>query len=53
MKRLERDEAVYYMLDNKGDLDGMIATFVDNFDIAGMESFVDLITEKVSKELDV
>ena len=53
MKRREEDEAVYYILVKKGNLDGMISTCVDDFDIAGTESFVDLITKKVSKELDV
>ena len=53
LKRLEGDEAVYHMLDKKGNLDGMISTCVDDFDITGTFSFVDLITKKVSKELDV
>ena len=53
LKRLEGNEAVYYMLNNKGNLDGMISTCVDDFDIAGTENFVDLITKRVSKELDV
>ena len=31
LKRLEGDEAVYYMINEKGGLEGMIMTCVDNF----------------------
>ena len=38
LKRLEGDEAVYYMLNEKGDLDGMVLPFIDDFDLAGSTS---------------
>ena len=53
LKRLEGDEAVYYMLNKESNLDGIISTCVDDFDIVGTENFVDLITKRVSKKLDV
>ena len=34
LKRLEGDEAVYYILNKEGNLDGIISTCVDDFDIA-------------------
>ena len=53
LKRLEGDEAVYYMLNKKGDLQGMVSTCVDNFDLVGSKDFVEMITEKVSAALDM
>ena len=53
MKRLEGDEAVYYMMNKEGNLDEMISTCVDDFDLAGNTSIVDLITKKMSEALDV
>ena len=52
-KRLEGEEAVYYMHNKKGGLEGMILTCVDDFDLAGTEEFVEMVTEKVGVFLDV
>ena len=37
LQRLEGDEAIYYRKDNNGDLEGMVSTCVDDFDLAGTE----------------
>ena len=50
---MDGDEAVYYMIGDKGDLEGMMSTFVDNFDLAGKKRFVDKVTEEIGKALDV
>ena len=39
---MEGDEAVFYMLNDKGDLDGMVLTCVDGFDLAGRTCFVEI-----------
>ena len=41
LRRLDGDEAVYYEIDEKGNLEGMISTHVDDFDLAGREGFVE------------
>ena len=41
------------MLNEKGALKGMILTCIDDFDLAGTESYVQMVTEKVSAALDV
>ena len=38
LRKLDGDEAVYYMIDKKGDLEGMVSTHVDDFDLAGRRS---------------
>ena len=53
LQRLEGDEVVYYRKDKNGELEGMISTCVDDFDLAGTKSFVDMVTKKVSAVLDV
>ena len=53
LQRLEGDEAVYYRKDKNGDLEGMVLTCVDDFDLAGTEGFVDMVTKRVSAVLDV
>ena len=40
------------MLNERGNLDGMVSTHVDNFDLAGSSKFVEMVTEKVSQALD-
>ena len=50
---MDRDEAVYYMIGEKGDLEGMVSTHVDDFDLEGKKKFVDKVTEEISKALDV
>ena len=44
MQRLEGDEAVYYKKDENGELEGMVSTCVDDFDLAGTKSFVERVT---------
>ena len=41
------------MINEKGDLEGMVLTHVDDFDLAGKTKFVDKVTEEISKALDV
>ena len=53
LRKLDGDEAVYYKIDEKGDLEGMVSTHVDDFDLAGKKSFVDKVTGEISKALDV
>ena len=48
LKRLEGDEVVYYMLNEGEGLEGMILTCVDDFDLAGTQSFVEMVIGKVS-----
>ena len=35
LRKLDGDEVVYYMIGEKGDLEGMVSTHVDDFDLAG------------------
>ena len=53
LRKLDGDEAVYYMIGDKGDLEGMVSTHVDDFDLAGKKRFVDKVTEEIGKALDV
>ena len=36
------------MLNENGDLDGIVSTHVDNFDLAGNSNFVEMVTKTVS-----
>ena len=53
MRKLDGDEAVYYKINEEGYLEGMVSTYVDDFDLAGKTKFVDKVTEEISKALDV
>ena len=53
LRKLDGDEAVYYKIDEKGDLEGMVSTHIDDYDLAGKKSFVDKVTGEISKVLDV
>ena len=53
LQRLEGDEAVYYRKDKDGELEGMVSTCVDDFDLAGTKSFVGKVTKEISNNLDV
>ena len=44
---------MYYEIDEKGNLEGMISTHVDDFDLAGKERFVEKVTAEIKKALDV
>ena len=46
LKKLDGDEALYYKHNENGDLEGMISTHVDDFNLAGSEEFLDTVTEK-------
>ena len=47
------DEAVYYMMNEHGNLEGMVSTHVGDFDLAGPTKFVDKVPEEIGKALDV
>ena len=53
LQRLKGDQAEYYKKDWYVNLEGTVSTCVDNFDTAGKPSFVDMITEKVCRVLDM
>ena len=53
MKRLPGDEAFYYRHDDKGALEGMILSHVDDFILAEKDEFIEEIMEKVRKKLDI
>ena len=53
LRKLDGDEAVYYKLNEEGDLEGMVSTHVDDFDLAGRKKFVEMITKEISRVLDV
>jgi len=53
LRKLDGDEAVYYMINEKGDLEGIVSTHVDDFNLGGRKQFVEMITEWISRVLDV
>ena len=53
MKRLDGDEAFYYKHNERGDLEGMISSHVDDFNLAGNKNFIDEVTEKIKNALDI
>ena len=53
LKRLDGDEAYYYKHNEKGDLEGMISSHVDDFNLAGNEEFIEMVTEKIKNALDI
>ena len=53
LRKLDGDEAVYYKLNEEGNLEGMVSTHVDDFDVAGRKKFVKMLTKEISKVLDV
>ena len=53
LRKLDGDEVVYYKLNEEGDLEGMVSTHVDDFDLAGRKKFVEMITKEISRVLDV
>ena len=53
LRKLDGDEAVYYKLNEEGNLAGMVSTHVDDFDLAGRKKFVEMITKEISRVLDV
>ena len=53
LRKLEGDEALYFKNNENGDLVGMVSTHVDDFNLAGTESFLAMVTEEIRKELDI
>ena len=53
LKKLDGDEALYYKNDENGDLEGMISTHMDYFNLAGSEEFLAMVTERIRKTLDI
>ena len=53
LRKLDGDEAVYYMMNEHGNWEGMVLTHVDDFDLAGTTKFVYKVTEEIGKALDV
>ena len=53
LRRLDGDEALYFKNDENGDLEGMISTHVDDFNLAGSEKFLAMVTEEIRKALDI
>ena len=53
LRKSDEDEAVYYKLSKEGNLEGMVSTHVDDFDVAGRKKFVEMLTKEISKVLEV
>ena len=53
LRKLVGDEALYFKNDENGDLEGMISTHIDDFNLAGSEKFLESVTEEIKKVLDV
>ena len=49
LRKLDGDEAVYYKLSKEGNLEGMVSTHVDDFDVAGRKKFVEMLATEISK----
>ena len=44
---------MYYKKNKEGELEGMISTHVDDFNLAGREEFPEAVIEEIKKVLDV
>ena len=53
LKRLEGDKAFYYKHNDNGNLEGMVSSHVDDFNLAGTDSFNKIVTEKIKIVLDI
>ena len=53
LRKLDGDEALYYKHGKNGDLEGMVSTHIDDFNVAGSVEFVAVITEEIRKALDI
>ena len=53
LRNLDGDEAVYYVIREKGDLEEMVSTHVDDFYLAGKKKFVGIIKKEIGKALEV
>ena len=46
-------EALYFKNNENGNLEGMISTHIDDFNLARSEKFLETMTEEIKKVLDV
>ncbi len=53
LRKLDGDEVVYHKLNEEGNLAEMVSTHLDNYDVGGRKKFVEMLTKKISKVLDV
>ena len=53
LRRLEGDEAMYFKRNKEGDLEGLISTHVDDFNLAGNDDFLEAVMEEIKRVLDV
>ena len=53
LKKLEGDKAIYFKINEDGNLEGLVSTHIDDFNLAGSENFLTSITEEIRKVLDI
>ena len=53
LKKLEGDEAMYYKINKDGNLESLVSTHIDDFNLAGSEKFLLSVTEEIRKVLDI
>ena len=50
---MDGDEAFYFRHDEKGNLEGMVSSHVDDFILAGTNRFLEVITKKTEEKLEI
>ena len=53
LKKLEEDEVMYLKINEYGNLEGLVSTHVNDFNLAGSEKFLLSVTEEIRKVLDI
>ena len=53
LKILKGNEAFYYRHDQKGNLDGIMSSHVDDFVLAGKDKFMEKITLEIEENLEI
>ena len=53
LRILDGDEAFYFRHDEKGNLEGMVSSHVDDFILAGTNRFLEEITKKIADKLEI
>ena len=53
LRILDGDEAFYFRHDEKGNLEGMVSSHVDDFILAGTDKYSEVITRKIEEKLDI
>ena len=53
LRILDGDEAFYFRHDEKGNLEGMVSSHVDDFILAGTDRFLEEITKKIAEKLEI